>query len=276
MVHYQFTFDTAIPEEQEVLIALLDEIGFEGFEQEEQALKAFIPQDHFSQISFDQLIQNNPVKYSKSIVEEINWNQKWETDFEPVTVDIEGISEPFAFVRAAFHQPMPGVKYDIIITPKMSFGTGHHATTYLMMEQMAQMDFQHKSVLDFGTGTGVLAILAEKMGAATVTAIDHDEWSIRNAEENIIANQCSRISILQASAIESGMQADIILANINLNVIKDNLPALKLACKENTKILFSGILSDDENKICTALTEQHFIIDKVLQRNNWLALVVHV
>ena len=121
--------------------------------------------------------------YKYSIIEDKNWNEEWESQLQPVTIN------NFAGIRASFHEPLKNVEHEIIITPKMSFGTGHHATTFLMVEQMEKINFKNKTVLDFGTGTGILAILAEKLGAASVLAIDYDEWSINNALENIEANQ---------------------------------------------------------------------------------------
>ena len=129
------------------------------------------------------------IGFSETTIEETNWNQVWESSFEPVVVD------DFVAVRADFHEPIKGIKHEIVITPKMSFGTGHHATTYMMLEQMGKLDFKDKRVLDFGTGTGVLAILAEKMGAKKIIAIDNDEWSIENANENIKRNNCVAVEL---------------------------------------------------------------------------------
>ncbi len=125
------------------------------------------------------------LSFSKTIIEETNWNQVWESNFDPVIVD------DFVAVRAHFHEPIKNVQHEIVITPKMSFGTGHHATTYMMMQQMRELDFAGKNVFDFGTGTGVLAILAEKLGAQKVIAIDNDDWSIENADENVKRNNCT-------------------------------------------------------------------------------------
>src|SRR5687768_4358010 len=148
--------------QKDILIAELSEMGFEGFEEERTTLKAFIPFDDFNQENFSRLMQTAGTTYSTAVIEEQNWNAIWESGFEPVIV------KNFCAVRADFHPPVSGVRHEIIITPKMSFGTGHHATTYMMIEQMEAIDFRNKSVFDFGTGTGVLAILAERCGASTV------------------------------------------------------------------------------------------------------------
>src|SRR5665647_862284 len=205
MNYLEFDFDIESPEQLEKLVALLAEQGFEGFEEEEDSLNAFIPEHNFNEDEFSRVIDMFvTVSYTKTIVENINWNKKWEEDFKPVLVD------DFVAIRAGFHQPIKNVAHEIIITPKMSFGTGHHATTYLMIKQMQELDFIEKSVLDFGTGTGVLAILARKLGAEKVFAIDYDEWSITNAIENIEQNSCSNIRVQQLDAIPVAEKFDII------------------------------------------------------------------
>ncbi|MEX0636460.1 MAG: 50S ribosomal protein L11 methyltransferase, partial [Ferruginibacter sp.] len=169
-----------------------------------------------------------------------------------------------------------GVTHDLIITPKMSFGTGHHATTYLMIEAMQELDFTQKSVIDFGTGTGVLAILAEKMGATKLLAIDHDYWSINNATENIVSNNCQHIHLQLAEAMMAPFKADIILANINLNVIISNLPLIYEASKADTIILFSGLLLSDEWLISKKILEAGFNIQKIRHRNNWICIAASI
>ncbi|MEO6670176.1 MAG: 50S ribosomal protein L11 methyltransferase [Ferruginibacter sp.] len=270
---YQFIFENIVPERQEMLIALLANIGFDGFEEDDKALKAFIPTATFDEDMFHDVIELIDIKYSKSILEEVNWNQRWETGFEPVIVPHPTSLAAFAAVRANFHAVIPGVPYDLLVTPKMSFGTGHHATTYLMMQQMSLLDFNSKEVIDFGTGTGVLAILAEKLGATKITAIDNDEWSINNSIENIDANSCTNIIIVKGETIEAGITADIILANINLNIIIGNLEAIKTACKTGTSILISGIMQKDEEEIITLLKENNFIIKTCLEKDNWLIIL---
>jgi ribosomal protein L11 methyltransferase len=176
-------------------------------------------------------------------------------------------------VRADFHDPVPGARYEIIITPKMSFGTGHHATTYMMMEQIENMEFKNKSVFDFGTGTGILAILAEKLGAANITAIDVDEWSITNAKENFERNKCEQIQVAQSSVIPS-QQFDIILANINRNVILNYLPELKKALTPGGYMLLSGLLTTDEAAVVPVASEMELILRTRIERNNWLSVLL--
>ncbi|MEO7522713.1 MAG: 50S ribosomal protein L11 methyltransferase [Ferruginibacter sp.] len=275
MQYYQFVFDNLTNENKEMLIALLSNVGFEGFEEEDDILKACTRFDEFDETEFKNIIDILNIKYSKSIIKETNWNEKWELGFKPVIVHHPILHEPFAIIRAGFHKPVKEILHELVITPKMSFGTGHHATTYLMIQQMSLLDFNEKGVIDFGTGTGVLAILAEKMGASEIVAIDHDNWSIDNAQENIEANHCSKIRLLKAETIgaDVDLKADIILANINLNIIIKNLDALKAACGTGAAILFSGILKQDEAQIVSVLKQNGLVISACFTRDNWLIIV---
>lgn len=249
--------------QQEELIALLSDYDPSGFEEKENELIAY-----FNEPDFDEAIKHiiKGYDYSINIIEEKNWNEEWERNFQPVKVG------NFAAVRADFHAPINDVQYEIIITPKMSFGTGHHATTYMMMEQMKDIDFKHKTVFDFGTGTGILAILAEKSGASNIIAIDVDDWSIENAKENFERNNCSKIDVSLSSGIPA-QQFDIILANINRNVILQYLPELKKAVKPKGYILFSGLLSTDEQDILKACNALSLQLIRQKERNNWISLL---
>lgn len=267
MNYIEFDFNPEDKLQQEQLIALLSEEGFEGFEETPAALKAFIKEEDWQEPRFNDIIGLFPgLKYCREIVENKNWNEQWESSFEPVQVN------DFAAIRADFHEPIPVVKHEIIITPKMSFGTGHHATTWLMIEQMSQLGFKGKTVIDFGTGTGVLAILAEKLGAEKIEALDNDEWSIDNSRENITANGCGRIHLYKADTIDPSVKADIILANINLNVITANLEAIRNVSKEGTFVLFSGLLATDKDIIVPQLESSNLAVSGVYERNNWLAI----
>ncbi len=273
MNYYQFVFKTTTEETRDVLIAMLCNIGFEGFEEDDNQLKAFIKTGEYSKADFDDFIGITKADYSQSTIETINWNQKWESEFQPITV-LDPVSHiPFVNVRAYFHKADSNVLHDILITPKMSFGTGHHATTYLMIEQMSQVDFKNKSVIDFGTGTAVLAILAEKLGASYVIAIDNDDWSINNALENIEANHCNTITVLKAETIETAAKADIVLANINLNVILQNIDNIAVVCNPGALILFSGVLKEDEIILIGALKKKSFSIINILNKSNWLVVI---
>lgn len=255
-------------EQSDLLIALLNEIGFDGFEEEERNLKAFIPENNFDKSLLQQSIGPLQISFSETIIEETNWNQVWESSFEPVVVD------DFVAVRAHFHEPMKLVKHEIVITPKMSFGTGHHATTYMMLEQMGKAVFHNKTVFDFGTGTGVLAILAEKSGAKKIIAIDNDEWSIENANENIIRNNCVAIELKLCATANIENKFDIILANINKNVILENLEFLKKQLLPGGILLISGLLASDEQEILSECNKKGLKFDEKTERHNWLCIKV--
>jgi ribosomal protein L11 methyltransferase len=272
MQHLEFTFSTVSQDQKDILIALLSDAGFNGFEEEENSLKAFVPAAIFDEELFNSIIKTAQVKFSRSTLNEINWNEKWESDFEPVIV-LDPVNRlPFAIIRASFHKKSENAKYDIEVTPKMSFGTGHHATTYLMMETMEHISFQNKTVLDFGTGTGVLAILAEKMGAEKIIATDNDDWSINNAKENFEANSCNKIELQKADTIPGSVRADIILANINLNIITENLVKIVNACNAAAIILFSGIMIKDKQIILDAISSKGISIINCYERQNWIAI----
>ena len=250
---------------QELLIAELAGIGYEGFEESGLALKAYIPEANFSNNKLNKLSSQYHFTHSKSIIYKQNWNEVWESNFEPVQV------ADFVGIRAGFHPPFNGVAHEIIITPKMSFGTGHHATTYTVMQMMQELDWKGKSVFDFGTGTGILAILAEKLGAAKVLAVDNDDWCIENALENISINQCKLIDIQKVDSLKFNDTFNIILANINKNIILDNLHFLSEALSQDGQLLLSGLLKEDEIDIlaaCHSLGLQH---QKTLTRNGWIA-----
>lgn len=249
---------------QEELIALLDEYNPTGFEQTAESLVAYFEADGFAKAEVLEILKAYTVQIDE--IDERNWNEEWERNFQPVVV------EDFVGVRADFHQPLGEVEHEIIITPKMSFGTGHHATTYLMMKQMRELDFEEKKVFDFGTGTGILAILAEKLGAKEIVAIDVDEWSIENAEENFQRNGCSRCSVTLSSQLPSD-KFDLVLANINRNIILNYLPHLVGLCKKGTAILFSGLLTTDDAAIRMAAEEIGLTFQKRNERSGWISLL---
>jgi ribosomal protein L11 methyltransferase len=268
MNYIQITIPVADPAIQEILVARMGDAGYEGFEQQENALEAFIPEGVFDEGILKTMLADWDLKYSRNQLASRNWNEEWEKNFDPVIV------EGFCAVRANFHPPIPGVQHELLITPKMSFGTGHHATTYMMMESMQYLDFIGRRVLDFGTGTGVLAILAEKLGAASVLAIDYDDWSIENAKENVTANSCTKIDLVQMDTIPAGDNYDIILANINKNVILFHLDAIGQQLRLGGVILLSGLLVTDLEDIEKELIRNNYSISGRMTKNNWICLKV--
>jgi len=177
-------------------------------------------------------------------------------------------------IRASFHEALEGVEHEIVITPKMSFGTGHHETTCLMVEQMGKINFKNKTVLDFGTGTGILAILAEKLGAASILAIDNDEWSINNAAENTEVNHCKHIYLEKRDNIEGLSCVNILLANINFNVLTQNAKNLSALLESNSLLVISGFLLKDEESIVGIFVKNHFVTIAREQKNEWVSLVL--
>lgn len=264
--HIQITFTDLQPEQQELLIAHLAEAGYEGFEENDTELKAFISETEFDKELLDEMTFKYQLSYNEKVIPEQNWNAVWESNFQPVVVD------DFVAIRADFHAPIINVKHEIVITPKMSFGTGHHATTYMMMQQMREIDFDDKTVLDFGTGTGILAILAEKLDAKEILAIDNDEWSIANAQENVIRNSCNRIQLINANSVAGNQHYDIILANINKNVLIDNIQELAAQLSAQGIMLLSGLLSSDESDMLAVTGRFSLILKGKSVQDNWICL----
>ena len=206
------------------------------------------------------------IKHSLSILQDQNWNALWERNFEPVLI------ENFTAIRANFHAPQKGFEHELIITPKMSFGTGHHATTYAVIQLMRDIDFKGKTVYDFGTGTGVLAILAEKLGAASIVAADNDRWCIDNAKENVAVNECKKIEIVLADRIGDQQQYDIILANINRHIIEANQMALYHQLNAEGNLVLSGLLESDEEDIKKIFISYNFTHKRTIRKNGWIAV----
>lgn len=252
---------------QEVLIALLAEMDYEGFEQQDGLLRAYVPEAKFDEQGLITLMGRYGVAFTVAVIEEKNWNEEWEANFHPVVV------EGFCAIRAHFHAPIKAVPYELVITPKMSFGTGHHATTYMMLQAMQQLDLRGRRVLDLGTGTGVLAILAEQLGAARVLAIDNDDWSIANALENTTANGCSRITIVQRDTA-TGPEGpfDVILANINKHVIIPQLPRMEQQLTNEGVIILSGLLRDDSEDVENEAAKNNLSLSGRMTRGGWIAL----
>ncbi len=265
-MHIQVTFTDIKPEQQEWLIAHLADAGFEGFEELPDTLKAFIPEGQFDPDIVKEMAFKYQLEYRLEKIESQNWNELWESNFQPVLVD------DWVRVRAAFHPPGGAVQHEIIITPKMSFGTGHHATTFLMIQAMRPLQLEGKAVFDFGTGTAVLAILAEKMGAATVYAIDNDEWSIRNAADNIEVNHCARIRLRQDDKPDGTQVFDLVLANINKHVLLENMNALARSLAPGGVLLLSGVLEEDEKDILASARQNMLVCAGKTIRDNWLCI----
>lgn len=267
MDYIDVCFFTADEAKRELLIAELAEMNVSGFEEKDDALHAYFEQVNFNEQDINNAALRHDLKYTFENISEQNWNTTWESNFQPVIV------EDFVTVRADFHDLIVKTPYEIRITPKMSFGTGHHATTQLMMMQMKNIDFKNKSVLDFGTGTGILAILAEMLGANDVIAIDNDEWSYNNAIENVERNNASNIKVkLGSLENEPDRNFDIILANINRHILLQYMTDMYKQLKADGILLMSGLLAEDESIIVNAAKDAGFIHRETSALNNWIAL----
>lgn len=250
----------------EILIALLSAAGVEGFEETDNALKGFLPASDLDEELVAETLAPYQLSYTINDIKKTNWNKEWEENFEPVVV------EGFCTIRADFHNLKVETPYEIVIMPKMSFGTGHHATTQLMMQMMQHIKFEGKNVLDFGTGTGILAILAKMLHAGEVLAIDNDEWSTENAKENVTKNNQSDITIKQGSLELVNRQFDIVLANINRNVLLSYMQQLADIINIGGLILMSGILQQDKELIVEAAQNVGFRLKDSQTEKNWVAL----
>jgi ribosomal protein L11 methyltransferase len=252
----------------ETMIAALSEIGFDGFLEEDNTLKAYIVSSNFDESELNNLLSNNNLTYSLSIIEEQNWNAVWESNFSPVIVD------DFVGIRAFFHETIEHVDHELIITPKMSFGTGHHATTFSVIQLMKELAFKGKTVFDFGTGTGILAILAEKLGATSILAVDNDQWCIDNSKENISINNCNNIEIQLVDSIDKEWKFDIVIANINRHIIEANLTSIYRSLNNNGDLILSGLLNTDEKAIIDQSIHLGFIHQKTIEKNGWIAILL--
>lgn len=245
---------------------IVNELDVNGIEEHSEGLSVYTTQNKLDESILKNICDINSVTYSISEIKSKNWNAEWEKNFEPVVV------EDFVSILADFHEKIPGVEHEILITPKMSFGTGHHATTYMMVAMMRKYGCRNLNVVDFGTGTGILAILAEKMDAGHIIAIDYDDWSIENAAENIARNNCHAIDLLKADRFITGEQTDLILANINLNVIVDNMEAISAGLRKDGMVIFSGILTSDVEEITKQAADKTLVRLHVMEKNNWVCM----
>ncbi|MGO2357333.1 50S ribosomal protein L11 methyltransferase [Mesonia sp.] len=253
----------------DILIAELGELGFDSFLETEEGFEAYIIKEKHQEALVKEIdfLKNENFKISYSIKEfdQVNWNEEWEKNFSPIIVD------DICQVRAPFH-PKKDTKYDIVIEPKMSFGTGHHATTHMMIQHILKDDMRNKSVLDMGCGTGVLAILAAMKGAKPVEAIDVDNWCYLNTLENIERNNCADIKVEEGdAALLAGRSYDIIIANINRNILLNDLPAYADCLTENGEIYLSGFYEEDLEIITEKCKDLGLNFDNHFVRDNWTA-----
>lgn len=254
----------------ELAVAWLSNLGFESFLEEDDYTIAYIPASDFNVDCRSQsleVVKKFTDDYKITEIQPQNWNALWESSFQPVSV------EDFCRVRADFHPADETVKYDLVINPKMAFGTGHHATTWMMIKQMADIDFKDKEVLDFGCGTGILAILASKLKASVIDAVDIEEESYDNTIENSLLNQTPQVNAYLGGIHDVSMKKyDIILANINRNVLIEFAEDVLGRMKADGILLLSGILKQDLELVTQVYENLGFKSQKLLERENWCCL----
>lgn len=277
MNHIQIDIHTG--EQTEItgyLIAHLTEIGYEGFEEKEHELSAFIIESEFSETDLNNIINKLNLTYTKSIIPDQNWNLIWEQSYEPVLILHPIDQRPWIHIRADFHPKRTDVDQDWLVTPKMSFGTGHHETTSLMLEYLGLTELTGQSVLDLGTGTGILAIGASRLGANRVVGIDNEPWTVENCRENAIANNCPNIVVkLGENLQEIQERFDLILANINLNILIRLMDEMIERLNADGSIIMSGILESDISILEEKMRLRGFRLESVRQKGNWVAVRFH-
>ncbi|CAM3912256.1 50S ribosomal protein L11 methyltransferase [Flavobacterium cucumis] len=268
-IGYHFTIDP-VELGSEILIAELGEKAFESFIETETGISAFVQKDLWDpKILEDIQILNNSefkIEYTFEEIEQVNWNEEWEKNFEPIDVDGK------CHVRAPFHEKT-NAEFDIVIEPKMSFGTGHHETTHMMIKHLLETDLDGKKTLDMGCGTAILAILAEMKGAQPIDAIDIDNWCYLNSIENAERNNCKHITVYEGDAsLLKEKKYDVIIANINRNILLNDMQQYA-SCLNNNGILFlSGFYTEDIPVISESCTSNGLTYVKQFERNNWVAL----
>ena len=268
-IAYEFSVTPKNPA-TEILIAELGHVGFESFVENDNGVTAYIQKQEWNSNILDDLYilgsAEFKIKFSYHEVIQTNWNKEWEKNFNPIQVDGQ------VSVRAPYHEN-PSLKYDIVIEPKMSFGTGHHETTHMMIQHLLALDLENKKVLDMGCGTGILAIFAEMKGAQPTDAIDIDSWCYQNSIENVQRNGCKHITVLEGdSSLLKGKKYDVIIANINRNILLSDMKIYTDCLHQEGILLLSGFYKDDIAIIESEVVKHGLVFDKMIQRNRWVAL----
>lgn len=264
---------TAHPDFCEILIAELSEAGYDSFwERDESSFIAYIEKNAFSESALADLKLKYPeaqISWQYEGLESKNWNEEWEKNFQPIVVSGR------CYIRSTFHEPKPHFPLEIIIEPKMSFGTGHHATTSMMVELLLAVYLKDKKVMDVGTGTGILAIAAEKLGAKQVYAFDVDDWSIENTRENVALNHCTNITIEKGtiSDLLPSQGYDVVLANITRNILLDELPNYVACLNVGGYLAISGFYTQDLSAFTPLSQSLKLSPEKSLIRDNWAAIL---
>lgn len=272
-MHYTRFQVTCNPTLTEILIAEFSEAGFETFLEKENGFEAYVEGEKFDLDRIEELrekYRDDPFTYSTEQIPKKNWNEEWEKNYEPVLVD------DTCLIRADFHIPSRTYPYEIIITPKMSFGTGHHQTTHLMIHHQLNIDHRNKRVMDAGCGTAILSVMASKRGAREVVAFDIDEWSVTNGAENISINNCRNITLRRGTIreINPGREFDIVLANINKNVLLDEMELYSQSLNSGGLLLLSGFYRHDVPDLVNAAGAFGLKPVHESEREGWAAVLL--
>lgn len=262
---------SASPEQVDILLAELGEIHFDIFEDSDTGVIAYCQTDLFDPTLFSEVIKRyevlGPISFQINEIEKQNWNAVWESNYDPIRISNQ------VFIRANFHESEPGYAMEIIINPKMSFGTGHHETTFLMTQALFEIKIQGKSVLDAGTGTGILALVAMKLGAIDVKGFDIDPWSIENSIENAALNECADIVFIEGTIVnESLKKYDVLLANINRNILLAEMQEYSKRIVDDGMLLLSGFYAEDVPMIIGSAIENGLIYMNQTVKNRWTCI----
>lgn len=268
-MEFRFRVDPYQPG-SEILIAELGYAGFESFVENEDGITAYISSEEYREDVLDDIdilkSKEFEISYTSTEIEQVNWNSEWEKNFQPIIVD------EICAVRAPFHEN-PDTQFDIVIEPKMSFGTGHHATTHMMLQLILKEEWEGTSVLDMGCGTGVLAILTAMKGAKEIDAIDIDNWCYQNTMENVERNNCEYINVYEGSAeLLKDRKYDRIIANINRNILLEDIPVYAKSLNDSGKLFLSGFYIEDIPSIKEKCEENGLQFEDNLERENWAAV----
>lgn len=268
-IGYEFLIEPLQPA-SDILIAELGDVGFESFVENETGISAYIQKPDWYEGILEgiEILKSDEfsISYNFEEIEQQNWNQEWENNFHPIVVD------DLCTVRAPFHE-IPSTKYDLIIEPKMSFGTGHHETTHMMIQHLLKNDLNETVVLDMGCGTAVLAILAEKLGAKKVDAIDIENWCYLNSLENAERNNCSNISVFEGDAALLGnTKYDVIIANINRNILLQDIQFYVKCLQSKGRLFLSGFYKEDIPLIEAECKRYMLKLNEIIERGSWVSL----
>lgn len=271
MATKQLSISAAV-EITDILMAELGEIGFDIFEDTDLGINAYCPLVHYDASAAHQIIERyrflGPIDVVEAEIEKKNWNAVWETNYDPIRISDQ------VNIRASFHEPDPSVAMDIVINPKMSFGTGHHETTTLMVQAMFEIPLEGKTMLDVGTGTGILAFIGLKLGASRVHGFDIDPWSVENSIENAALNGCEMATFQEGTIRNepSTTTYDVVIANINRNILLDELSEYTSRLKPGGHLLLSGFYSDDIPFLVEAAEPLGCQLEEKTSLRNWACL----